>query len=813
MNRSEAIARLYKRECQSSRIPIARLVQSDVFETHEGMLGCVVKVSGLAFMTENNSSINESNDRWHQSLLQLPETLSILVTQCRSPMMESLSGEFTNPLAQRLDREYQEGLRCVSHYQNTLYVTIMTAKPLLKKTAGLGGFVARLQRKTLSQGRDAWREKKLAELLLGVRQLVSALSFMGARLLGESRSGDNELLAFLSTVSNLGVSPAFKTPAELPANLIARHGGKLQPDYLNGYLAQTRLHFGCAIQAETSTGTVFAAMLSIKQYPSVSAPTLFGPLSTLDAQCIITHSFSPILKSSALDKMLRHHNKMVSVEDAAHSQLDALASARDDVASDRVRMGLHHHTVMVMSDSVESLNSKVRDATRLLNEAGIVVVCEDIGLEPAFWAQIPGNHRYILRGSLISSRNFTDFAPLHNIRTGFIDGNHLGSAVTTLLTPARTPFYFNYHAKGDGSSPTKGHAMVIGGNGAGKTVLLSFLDAQLSKYDNKTFFFDRNRGAETYIRAMGGQYLTVSPESPLPLNPFDCIDTVSNRHHCLELLGLLVRRDGESHTPAYLMESLKACVDYAFDALPQESRQLRFILNRLPADFERRSELALWVDTEESAGAYGYLFDNPRDALHLTDKMGFDMTHFLDKEPEHVRTPLLFHLFHRIEQSLDGRLVSILLDEGWQYLSDAYWSSYLARWLPTLRKLNAHVVLATQSPASVVGSPIRHQLLDNSAAQLFFMNPKAKREHYIDGFELRESEFEIIHGNSPASRLLLIKQEHESHLVRFDLSNLSAWLPVLSSSVTSLKRLDALRAQFGDAPENWVPQLLEGETK
>ena len=49
-----------------------------------------------------------------------------------------------------------------------------------------------------------------------------------------------------------------------------------------------------------------------------------------------------------------------------------------------------------------------------LTETGAVAVREDVNLEPVFWAQFPGNFKYIARQALVSTANFSSFAAFHN---------------------------------------------------------------------------------------------------------------------------------------------------------------------------------------------------------------------------------------------------------------------------------------------------------------------------------------------------------------------------------------------------------------
>ncbi|MBU1558587.1 MAG: VirB4 family type IV secretion/conjugal transfer ATPase, partial [Gammaproteobacteria bacterium] len=240
-------------------------------------------------------------------------------------------------------------------------------------------------------------------------------------------------------------------------------------------------------------------------------------------------------------------------------------------------------------------------------------------------------------------------------------------------------------------------------------------------------------------------------------------------------------------------------------------RTLTNVSKLLPISFPRWSALRRWLRGNENhpEGEYAYLFDNDHDALEMHTKMGFDMTHFLDNESSTVLVALTMYLFHRLKQSLDGRLVTVLLDEGWQYLDNAYWQQALKKMLPTFRKLNCHLVLATQSPASVVDSSISHVILDNCATQIYFANPQAKEKHYIDGFNLTDSEFLTIKENEANSRLFLVKQEHDSVLCTLDLSHMSDELAVLSSNKKTIRLLDQIREESVLPVKEWLPIFQE----
>src|SRR5206468_3496372 len=80
-----------------------------------------------------------------------------------------------------------------------------------------------------------------------------------------------------------------------------------------------------------------------------------------------------------------------------------------------VGMGDHHFTLQVLAEAPRGadgdgrfaeLNDRIALARTLLADTGMTVAREDLGLEGAFWAQLPGNFGVRPRRSPITSRNF-----------------------------------------------------------------------------------------------------------------------------------------------------------------------------------------------------------------------------------------------------------------------------------------------------------------------------------------------------------------------------------------------------------------------
>ena len=262
---------------------------------------------------------------------------------------------------------------------------------------------------------------------------------------------------------------------------------------------------------------------------------MLDELTELPFEMTVTQSFVYDERAVALEKLTRQGRILDAAQDAAASQRGELIDAADDLASNRIAFGGHHISVLLSSPDDTLLEHALTDTTAKLTGRGVIAVREDVNLEPAFWAQLPGNHHFIGRQADISSLNWASYVSLHNYPAGKRTGNHWGEAIALLQTTSSTPYAFNFHSR------DVGNFVVIGPTGTGKTVVLTFLLAQAQRHQPMAFFFDRDRGAELCIRALGGGYSVLRPGDPSGLNPLQLPDTAENRSFLRGWLATLVR--------------------------------------------------------------------------------------------------------------------------------------------------------------------------------------------------------------------------------------------------------------------------------
>lgn len=768
-----------------SHLPYARHVDDFTLETRDGLLMQVIRLDGLLFETTDTEELNYRAELRDAMLRTISSSrFAVYHHVLRRGVEVGLDANFGDDFSQHLDERWRARIAARQMYVNDLFLTIVR-RPL----QGRVGIVDRLRGALArsSNERSAFLAAEKRALDAAREALMASLGVYGPRVLSVYDSPDgfrSEPLEFLSRLYN-----AEMRPIALPDGDVGE------------YLPYRRISFGQNAFELAPAGHLdrrFGAVISIKDYPGQTMPGMLDELSRLPFDLTVTQSFAFVERQDALSRMNLALRRMRSAEDEALSLREELTLAKDDVAAGRAAFGEHHATIALHADSLEALNARVAEITAILADLGVVAVREDIALEPAFWAQFPGNFRYIARRGLISTKNFAGFASLHNFPVGRQSGNHWGEAVTLFETTAAGPYFFNFHQN------DLGNFTVIGPSGSGKTVVLNFLLAQARRFAPRIVFFDKDRGAELFIRAIGGQYDQLRPGEPSGLNPLQLDDNPTNRQFLMEWIGLLA--GGVDTQEA---ELVRDAIDASF-AQPRERRRLRYLVE-LFRGFARPSEADLYARLRPwwGQGERAWLFDNADDLTDLAaETVGFDMTAVLD-HPE-LRTPALLYFFHRVEERLDGGPAIIVVDEGWKALDDDVFVRRMKDWEKTIRKKNGVVGFATQSAQDALESRIASAIIEQAATQIFMVNPKARAEDYINGFSLTSHEFELIRTLPDSAHCFLIRHGQDSVVARLDLSGERDLLTILSGREATVRLFDDLRRTTGDDPRRWMPQLLKG---
>jgi type IV secretion system protein VirB4 len=773
----------HREQPSGKHLPYARHVDDYTIETRDGLLCQVVQMRGLLFETVDADEINYRK-RLRDAALQAIGSSRYAVYHhiIRREADVSLDADYGDSFTRDLDRAWKARLSGRKLYVNDIFLTLVR-RPLQGKLGSLDRLRQRFSK--LAEPADtSWYE--LQQLNQARDALIASLGNYEPRLLGvyATKQGHcSEVLEFLSYLFNGEMRPVL-----LPLQDIG------------DYLPYRRVSFGqdaIELGRAGASPRQFVGLVSVKDYPGQTAPGMLDDLLRLPFELTISQSLGFVERQAALSRMNLALRRMRSAEDEAISLRAELTDAKDEVAAGRASFGEHHMTIAVRANLPEEIDDGVAEVQAALTDLGIMSVREDIALEPAFWAQFPGNFRYIARRGLVSTSNFAGFASCHNFALGRASGNHWGEAVTLLETTAAGPYFFNFHHS------DLGNFTVIGPSGSGKTVVLNFLLAQARKFRPRIIFFDKDRGAELFIRAIGGRYDVLRPGLPSGLNPLQLPDTPANRQFVIDWLQLLAGGADEEE-----IARVRDAVDANFEQ-PREHRRLRYIVELFrgehrPHGKDLWSRLRPWWGEGERA----WLFDNESDLTDLSaESVGFDMTQILDDAV--VRTPAMMYMFHRVEERLDGSPAIIVVDEGWKALDDDVFVGRIKDWEKTIRKRNGIVGFATQSAQDALESRIASAIIEQAATQIFMSNPKAQAAEYIGGFGLSEHELELIRTIPDSAHCFLIKHGNDSVVARLNLTGEKDLLTVLSGRERTVRLLDEIRRETGDDPADWLPRLLE----
>ncbi|CAG4910914.1 VirB4 family type IV secretion/conjugal transfer ATPase [Paraburkholderia saeva] len=777
----------------ASYIPYSTHVTDRVIKTREGDYLQIWKIAGIAFEAADPADILARHEGFNQFVRGLAGGhVALWSHRLRRRVSDHFATQYRDRFCEELATRYYASFAGYRMMANELYLTLVYRPNRTR----LGRVFSRAARRT----RDDIRRDQLDAL--------KVMAELAAQVESSLKPYDPVALGVYTRQSPFTPGPRrYSSALELLGYLVnavwEREPVPASP--IREALPTSRLFIGAEkVEIRMPAATRFAAMLDLKDYPEDTEPGMLNGMLYGDFEYIETQSFTILDKPSAKEALERQRNQLIAGDDVAVSQVEAMDRALDDLINGDFVLGEYHYSLAVLGDTLDEVSRSVAKARTQLADAGFQTALIDLVADAAWFAQLPGNWRYRPREAKLTSRNFCGLSSLHNFATGKRDGNPWGEAITIVKTPSGQPLYLNFHVTPDKQDSLDEKALantqIIGRAGAGKTVLELFLLAMATKYGITAVLYDKDRGTEIAIRAMGGTYTVFRRGEPTGLNPFQ----MEPGEPVIEFWERLVRKlvdVGASLSAKDELDISRAVREVA--RMDKSLRRLSMVRQLLPNVGENslHARLAKWC----VGGRLGWVLDNPSDHIDLAhaDLFGFDDTELLDDAE--VSTPVTMYLLHRTENLIDGRRFIYVMTEFWKRLGDPVFTDFAQNKQKTIRKQNGLGIFDTQSPADVLRSEIASALVEQSATLFFLPNPRADYDDYVHGFKLTEAEFNIVRNLGENSRMFLVKQGHRSAIGRLDLAGLGDVLDVLSGTTDNVELLDTIRAQVGDAPEDWLP--------
>ena len=794
--------RLRDDETAERHIPFTRFLDRGVIATRNGEVALVFELDGVPHALADPATLETARGTLVRALRGIGDGYTMVYTHAiriRRDGKDLLEPIETAGFEVEVDARYRAQLARNTLYELRHFITLLRrpveerASVLANAVGSLKGFwSARSYRRADAVG-DVLeaRRRAIEHLEASATVLVSELSRFRIRRLTGTPEDRHLALRYFSMLAS-GVWQ------DAPASM----------DFLSHIIPTGRVTFGGEMFRVTGVSPKddrVGAILAIQAYDDVSFTGMFDDLLSEKREYIVTQSFLPLDRLDSRNAASDQARRMRDSGDDAISTRAALIEAVDEIAKGAIVLGRHHFTIAVFTESETALVEAIADVNTALGASGLKMRREDMGLEAAFWAQLPGNLGYQTRSRhrLISNENFADFCAFHTHPQGGETPLPWGAPITAFPTYSSTAYHFSFHASGEHSN---GNTVIFGPPGTGKTLIAGFLIAQSRRLPRppRVIYFDKDRGAEAMIRSLGGDYIRLGPENGSGFNPFA---EVCDEAGAEWLAGFIERIIDAPLTPEQTRRIAEATTRNA----QTEDAGLKTFANfvTLLRSVDGGGALSLLDHLEDwtAEGPRAWLFDNPTDTFNISEAaLGIDMTALL-KTPR-TRSAALDYLFYRLERLLeDGAPTIVFLDEGWKLLSDDRFAERIRDWMKTMRKLNGILCFATQEPSDAAKSPISETLIQSAETLMFFANPRADRESYVDAFHLSEIEYETVRQMPPERRAILIKKSTGSVLVDARIED-EATRKVFSGTTESVKHMELMRAEYG---LDWLREFIQWE--
>jgi type IV secretion/conjugal transfer VirB4 family ATPase len=528
-------------------------------------------------------------------------------------------------------------------------------------------------------------------------------------------------------------------------------------------------------------------VLTMKEAITETRPLVLDSLLKIPANFYVVTEWTPLATDKArkeVNKRRRHFNmsktgfvsqmgndatktnpRDVLVDESKQADIENLGDCLRALG-DGQSLGDFSLSIVVYAPTKADTDQLIGEFASVFTNADGNLFVETYNQLNAYFATVPGGYATNLRKLYLLNTNYADLSFLFTILPGEKRNAHLGTEYLAVLeTDNSTPYFLNLH---NGEVP---HTLILGMTGSGKSYLCSFLLQNAQKYAPLTFIFDIGGSFQSLTHIFGGSYLNVGQDTrDFTINPFSLPPTKENLQFLFSFFRVLIEGNGQRYRLDFKEErKLWDGIERLY-VLEPDQRTVSNFSNILG---ELKERLYRWM----RGGQYGFLFDNAEDTLSFSRFQTFNFAGWGDA-PD-VLEPLLFYVLHRASNEIAdpanlATFKMFLLDEAWLFIRNETIRSYVIQAQKTWRKLNAAMILATQSLKELQESGMLQIVAESCPTKIFLANPEMDRDVYREAFHLNDTELELIAGLVPPGQML-IRKAQSSKKVQLNVDSVSHW--------------------------------------
>ncbi|MBB5510995.1 VirB4 family type IV secretion system protein [Paraburkholderia atlantica] len=554
-------------------------------------------------------------------------------------------------------------------------------------------------------------------------------------------------LAFLHQAANPSVPPR---RVRYPVTMLDTH------------LTESEVTIGAdTLMFESAHGKRYAKIIAVKEWMGFQEAAL-DVLAEVDAEldvCVMFR-FLDTTKASAYIEKIRKFYKVAAFNpwsvlkayfskeeqknDEGRERLaDEAEKALAKLVAEGQQYGFANVSVIVYGDTVEECDDATREVIGRIGNAGFGVILERDNLFAAWQTTLPGRWDQQRRLQFVETPAVSDIAPVRSVSEGDTvnawltqqSGEKTGP-LTMLPTRHKTLQRVSLHHPGG-----KSHALVIGPIGAGKSIFLNFLVSQTGRHKARRIRFDKDRSTRIPTLLAGGRFVDATGrfEAGTSVNPLSLLHDPKHFPYVAEWVQMAIEDDDFRCSPQQ-QRTIFEKVTVLGTGYPRDLWTLSNLNALLP--IELRERLAVWTQGEKN----GRFFDHIDDAFSLSDDISIEMGDLFQNYP--VAAALFMdYAFYRIAQWLDGKRYTVIeVEEAGFFFQYPRFYQRLEIWAVTIRKLNATLLLATQSLSQVARIP-NFEILKENIPNIFYLPNKDAKNNlhlYRDLFGLTEHQIDML---------------------------------------------------------------------
>lgn len=335
---------------------------------------------------------------------------------------------------------------------------------------------------------------------------------------------------------------------------------------------------------------------------------------------------------------------------------------------------------------------------------------------PIFLNALPGNAdascaKNLMRYRTMASRHATQLMPV------IADWKGSGTPVVTLLSRNGQLMGLDLF-----DSPTNYSALVAAESGSGKSFFVNFLVTSYMSLGADIYLIEVGRSFKNLCHVLSGEHLEFTPTSELSLNPFTAIENYEEQSDFL-MAVLLAMASPKGAISEYQESALRRIVRELWDlhgkALTIDPLAERLI-NHRDGDGKldtRVNDLGVQLYPFTTQGEYGRWFNRPSTVNFSSSFTVLELEEL--KGRRHLMKVVLVQLMATIQRAMylrdDGRPKLLIIDEGWDLITEGAEGSFVERGCRQLRKYRGGAVLILQSVNDLYKTPVGEAIWENTA--------------------------------------------------------------------------------------------------